>query len=206
MPRPVNSLHQLMCNSSEPEVSVVEGERAANPALYKPLDHTLPQIRLLELLPGNNGDRIRCRLHTSRFLHEGGYEALSYVWGNPTDGAKTILVDGTHLHITPNLEGALHCIRDRNNSRYLWIDPVCINQNDNHAKNHQVNLMSDIYSHANRVLVFLDSEDDCSEVFDYFDAVSTAGRNGTLLLSPKDVSKLLLVFRRLFTKPWWPRV
>jgi hypothetical protein len=51
--------------------------------------------------------------------------------------------------------------------------------------------MSDIFSRANRVLVFLGSEDDCSEVFDYFDAVSKAGRNGTLLLSPKDVSKFI---------------
>jgi hypothetical protein len=199
-------LHQLIYNSSDPDASVTEGEAAASLALYKPLDHSLPQIRLLQLLPGNKGDFIRCRLHPPRFLYEGGYEALSYVWGNPMDEAKTILVDDTHLHITPNLEGALHCIRDRNNSRYLWIDAVCINQNDNHEKNHQVNLMSDIYSRANRVLVFLGSEDDCSEAFDYFDAVNKAGRNGTPLLSPKDVSKLLLVFWRLFTKPWWSRV
>jgi hypothetical protein len=194
-----------MCSSSAPEDSVVEGERAANSPLYEPLDRSLLQIRLLELLPGNNGDLIRCRLHPSRFLCEGGYEALSYVWGNPME-VKTILVNDTDVHITPNLEAALHCIRCRHKSRYLWIDAVCINQNDNREKNHQVNLMSDIYSRADRVLVFLGSEDDCSEAFDYFDAVSKAGQNGTLLFSPKDVSKLLLVFRRLFTKPWWSRV
>ena len=104
---------------------MTEGEAAANPALYKLLDHSLPQIRLLELLSGKKGDRIRCRLHPPRFLYEGGYEALSYVWGNLMDEVKTILVDDTNLHITPNLEGALYCIRDRNNSRYLWIDAVC---------------------------------------------------------------------------------
>jgi hypothetical protein len=135
----------------------------ASPAFYMPLDHSLPQIRLLGLLPGNKGEFVRCRLHAPRFLYEGGYEALSYVWGNPMDEAKTILVDDTHLHITPNLEEALPCIRDRDNTRYLWIDAVCINQNDSREMNHQVNLMSDIYSCTDRVLVFLGSEDDCSK-------------------------------------------
>ena len=58
------------------------------------------------------------------------------------------------IHIIPNLEMCLQGIRDKDKSRYLWVDAVCINQNDNREKNHQVNLVSDIYSHADRVLVF----------------------------------------------------
>jgi Heterokaryon incompatibility protein (HET) len=184
---------------------VTERERAVSLALYKPLNYSFAQIRLLELLPGCYEDQIRCRLHAPGSLYGGGYEALSYVWGDPMNEMKEILVDDTNARITPNLDTALHCIRDKDKSRYLWIDAVCINQNDHREKNHQVKLMSDIYSRADRVLVFLGLEDGCSEAFDYFDAVSKA-RDNDSPLPTNNSSKLLLAFWKLLSKPWWSRV
>ena len=86
-------MHRTVQNSFEPEASVIEREREARLTLYKPLNSSLTQIRLLELLPDNKEDRIRCRLHAPRFQYGGGYEALSYVWGNSMDEMKSILVD-----------------------------------------------------------------------------------------------------------------
>lgn len=174
-------------------------------ALYNPLNYSFAQIRLLELLPGCNEDQIRCRLHAPVFLDGGGYEALSYVWGDPINEMKDILVDDTMIRITSNLAMALHYIREQGKSRYLWVDAVCINQNDNREKNHQVKLMSDIYSRADKVLVFLGLEDGCSEAFDYFDAVSKA-RDNDSPLPTNNSSKLLLAFWNLLSKPWWSRV
>jgi hypothetical protein len=184
---------------------VTEGRRAVSLALYQPLNYSLAQIRLLELLPGDDGDKLQCRLRLSHSLYEGGYEALSYVWGDSTNEMKAILVNDTIMEITLNLEMALHCLRYKDKSRTLWIDAVCINQNDHTEKNHQVSLMSDIYSRADRVVVFLGSEDHCSEVFDYFDAISIAVDNGSPLPTSNS-SELLLAFRRLLLKPWWLRV
>jgi hypothetical protein len=154
--------------------------------------------------PSLEAKGIQCRLHTPYLLCKGGYEALSYVWGISTE-KKTILVNNIDVEVTPNLEIAIQCIRDKKNSRYLWIDALCINQNDDGEKSAQVSMMSDIYSHADRVLIFLGSEDDCSEVFDYFDTIGITGDN-SVLTTVKDLPKLLPAFWRLCLKPWWSRI
>jgi hypothetical protein len=70
------------------------------------------------------------------------YEALSYAWGSTTD-AEIVYVDQeqtpphdlTALHATlelgPNLATALRYLRYIDKSRKLWIDAICINQQDN---------------------------------------------------------------------------
>ncbi|KAF2658000.1 hypothetical protein K491DRAFT_690554 [Lophiostoma macrostomum CBS 122681] len=43
-------------------------------------------------------------------------------------------------------------------SRYFWVDGLCIEQTDQHERNHQVSLMGLIYRNATRVMVWLDFE------------------------------------------------
>ncbi len=57
-----------------------------------------------------------------------------------------------------NLADVLRRLRHQTKSRILWTDAVCINQQDHHEKAHQVGFMFQIYSHANRVLVWLGDE------------------------------------------------
>ncbi|KAL2061191.1 hypothetical protein VTL71DRAFT_7464 [Oculimacula yallundae] len=71
---------------------------------YLPLPEN--HIRLLEILPGESSDRIKCRLRTVSTNALPAYSALSYVWGEDKT-ERPIWVDGKRLSIWPNLEAAL---------------------------------------------------------------------------------------------------
>ncbi len=61
-------------------------------------------------------------------------------------------------------------MRKTDTTRTLWVDAVCINQDDVVEKNHQVHLMKDIYGGATRVLVWLGEErHDTRAVWELFD-------------------------------------
>ncbi|KAH8745020.1 heterokaryon incompatibility, partial [Hyaloscypha sp. PMI_1271] len=78
------------------------------------------------------------------------YEALSYVWGNARDTAPMIL-DRTLYHITKNLERVLRYLCSKESPRVLWINTICINQNDLDEKSEQVPIIGEIYSRATKV-------------------------------------------------------
>lgn len=123
----------------------------ANTDAYQPLGRG--HIRVLRLLPGRPGDPLRCELETVE-LTTARYEALSYVWGNPTMDRK-IQTTGQHLWITRNLYHALSYLRHETNARILWVDALCINQIDYDECQQQVSQMRDIYHLASHVVVWL---------------------------------------------------
>jgi hypothetical protein len=84
---------------------------------------------------------------------------LSYVWGTEK-APDPILLDGQPFYITENLKDALIMIQHGSKKeRVLWIDAICINQNDSLERNAQVRQMRHIYSSARRVLVWLGDDD-----------------------------------------------
>ncbi|EWG53378.1 hypothetical protein FVEG_11822 [Fusarium verticillioides 7600] len=142
-----------------PKVMSVNGEVCA--AIYKPLDNTRQEIRLLTLLPPRDGDaNIHCTLSHAVLNNASSknpkYEALSYVWGEPEFSESIILNDHTFF-ITPSLKYILSCLRQRDDqSRVLWVDAICINQSDVEERGHQVALMREIYSNCQRDIAWLD--------------------------------------------------
>lgn len=60
--------------------------------------------------------------------------------------------------VTPNLEDALIRLRDTNCSTWLWIDAICINQDDLIERAAQVGFMKDIYNDSIGVIVWLGGE------------------------------------------------
>jgi Heterokaryon incompatibility protein (HET) len=116
------------------------------------------KIRILKLR--DTKERIECTLQ-QRSVSEGGYQALSYVWGNPEQQFKAFILDATgrelgFLPLTKNLQSALGDLRDADEvtSQIFWIDQICIDQ-EGEEKNHQVILMGDIYRNAARVITYL---------------------------------------------------
>lgn len=58
-------------------------------------------------------------------------------------------------HITSNLFEALLHLRSEVKEVALWVDALCINQDNNHVRSEQVASMGSIYHRATRVLVWL---------------------------------------------------
>jgi hypothetical protein len=78
-----------------------------------------------------------------------------------------MILDGTPYCIKKNLECALRYLRSKESPRVLWVDAICINQNDLDEKSEQVPRMGEIYSRATKVYAWLGEADrqiDC--VFD----------------------------------------
>ncbi|RDH37735.1 HET-domain-containing protein [Aspergillus welwitschiae] len=86
------------------------------------------------------------------------YEALSYTWGS-NDKPQAVLIGGSLLPVTENLHTALSYLRDHQLERTLWVDAICINQEDEDEKNTHIPLMRAIYAQADRVIVWLGEPD-----------------------------------------------
>jgi len=192
----------------------------ANTYHYAPLsDHG--NIRLLRLIPHQDKlAPIHCHLfeyplgslgHQTAHL----YEALSYAWGSGTDPLPlyiqgplpplptgrvrgTGIEDNRCLNITRNLHAALTHIRDPYFDRVLWVDAVCINQQDNAEKGRQVQSMAKIYASASRVIVWLGLE--TRETAGALEALCKAA-------SKKPVStKAQKAIPALLRRPWFQRI
>ncbi|KAI0145512.1 heterokaryon incompatibility protein-domain-containing protein [Xylariaceae sp. FL1272] len=86
------------------------------------------------------------------------FTALSYVWGSSLSTENTITC-GTHdLDITANCRDALRDCRKHFGAISIWVDAICINQSCMAERNHQVPLMEEIYSRADRVDIWLGNE------------------------------------------------
>jgi hypothetical protein len=80
---------------------------------------------------------------------------LSYAWGSQ-EKPQYVSIDKGYLSITTNLYMALKRLRDCTLDRILWIDAICINQDDMEERNRQVQSMAKIYAKATRVVVWLE--------------------------------------------------
>ena len=118
------------------------------------------QIRLFELLPGAKNEPLRGRIRTIDFGPEAEYDAVSYIWGDPTPRYPLMVDDNQVICIATNLRKALLGLRLPKLSRILWVDAICINQRDIEERGHQVSVMGTIYRRARIVRVWLDVEVD----------------------------------------------
>lgn len=158
-------------------------------SLYAPLDTSTDNIRLLELTeydPPNN----KYRLREFPLKSCPPFFALSYTWGAPPAGREIIVNGrqvpvGENLwlaleRIAPEMDERSRpwCSLDAADAyavsmglpapeslcedtwAYIWCDALCINQNDNVEKSHQVALMGRIYSTAAFVLAWLGIDKD----------------------------------------------
>jgi hypothetical protein len=175
---------------------------------YKPLNHILGQeIRLVELLPGTYEEDLCCYIRhanlASRIHYE--YSALSYTWATEDGAAERsdLIHCGPRqldLAISRNCATALRRLRQQGFKRTIWVDMICIDQRNSEERNHQVALMSEIYSKANQVLIYLGEPDAVSDqVFNFlcnerFDQASRHSR--------PDFS----VLKAFYTRRWFHRV
>lgn len=130
------------------------------------------------------------------------YEALSYTWG-PWTQKRTIVLNGkSGFHVTDNIFNALQRLRLRHRPRRLWIDAICIDQDNISERNAQLQIMGKIYKNADHVLVWLGDGDDHHKPLEKHIAglyKSSGGLSGA--------ERRSLAHALLSTQPhWWDRV
>ena len=201
--------------------------------LHSPLGKR--EIRLIVLLPSRDPEaEIRCRLCMEPLDNKPKYEALSYVWGS-AENPCSILIDGISFQVTRNLYSALHQLRfsTPKDVRVLWIDALCINQNDVEERNQQVGLMRDIYAGAKETIIWLGPQSNSiAKAFNFvqdffrgiwprfdYSFVEQLLEKGDFKMGDvkhlRNLNALLLhpshqeewqCLRKLFSLPWWQRI
>jgi hypothetical protein len=129
--------------------------------VYEPLG--IDEIRIAQIKSDSSEDEdVHCHLlHVPRNA-PGQYQALSYAWGPPHErGLGRIYLEGIPHPVTRTMEIALRKLRRKNGQSPLtiWIDALCINQNDDEEKCEQVEMMRTIYQQATEVSIWLGPED-----------------------------------------------
>ena len=122
--------------------------------IYKKLDPSVQEFRVLLLKPGRKerGRRSKKSLIECELLHRQlargtqlPFKALSYCWGDPTARYR-IKLGGMIHHVTQSLGSFLKRQREESEAnQFLWVDAICINQDDDHEKSYQLALMRDIW-------------------------------------------------------------
>jgi hypothetical protein len=192
-----------------------------------PLDFPTFEFRLLTLLPLEPGETeaadkvVRCTLRydflIERYDEETGntipipeYVALSYCWGDPLI-TRAIVVNGMSIQVTTNLEAALRALRALK-YEYLWIDALCINQEDLLERGLQVMRMGLIFSNASKVLAWIgDEADDSQMVMAYLLSNAQIAMHYNIPIGQKissvDIPESVTEpFSALFRRPFWKRV
>lgn len=138
-----------------------------NAHLYlRQLETQAREIRMLAIQPGDHDDPIVCRFRYVRLNEEAShhqqYDALSYSWGYPKSLATITLQPGStgdqaqhDLSITPSAKEAIRRLRHKSHVKNLWIDAVCIRQDDLKERAQQVSMMTTVYERAQTVHVWL---------------------------------------------------
>lgn len=88
----------------------------------------------------------------------GDFASLSYTWGNPNQAKQKIVINRHELEVTSKLEDILQSLSggpDFHDGYRIWIDALCINQQDLKERGSQVLKMRNIYSLAWSVVSWL---------------------------------------------------
>lgn len=139
--------------------------------LYKQLP-SKNWLRLLVIEPGSATDVLQCQLLQMELeLARSRYEALSYCWRKHLDirdwwifwkkdasKFEKLICNGFQVQISPNLGEALHHIRHPRLRRVIWVDALCINQNNEEERSQQVSIMDSIYSNALKTLIWVGND------------------------------------------------
>ena len=132
---------------------------------YFPLDRMADEIRILNIEPhkGDESSPMVCSLLHVPLAAKQDYHALSYTWGS---GAKTksITLSGQSFAVSETLYSALIHLRQSNLRRAIWVDAICINQNEIPERNSQISRMARIYTASDGTVIWLGDEAEGSKI------------------------------------------
>jgi len=148
---------QTLEGAVEPKIDTTEERKSS---LYRPLDFDNYEIRLLRLKLGSHNRHaitspLEYSLEHASLINPPDYIALSYCWGDANKTKEANIDAGGKIKITENLADALRGLRLKMGARMLWVDALCINQEDLGERSQQVRLMRQIFSRAKEVVSWI---------------------------------------------------
>ena len=172
---------------------------------YSHLKHDR-DIRLLYLLPGSDEAPLSCSIGIVSLSEPPVYEAISYTWGEPIFSASIECFSRGQLPITENLSAALFHLRLVDRLRVLWVDAICINQQDLVERSHQVISLRETFEKAENVIVWLGEDmGGANEAFEIFGAIHNLSSDSYIadLVNHPEKGKAL---REFLGRSWFRRI
>jgi hypothetical protein len=200
----------LSCGEAvfETALSIEQGVHKSKDYQYQRLNYKLGlEIRLIVLYPGRELDDLVFDIIYCNLLDKPVYEAVSYTWAT-VDGDASLSSHascrGKQIAITKNCDSMLRVLRRQGTNRTIWVDAICIDQENTEERNHQVRLMATIYSNASQVVAYLGPTSEhtngsIDRVIDHLEGNFSAMLNRTDTRNALDVA----VFLRM---PYFDRV
>jgi hypothetical protein len=170
---------------------------------YQPLKDM--EFRLVKVLPERMSE-LKCEILHASFDELPYYTAMSYAWGDGID-TKSLVLEGANIPVAVSLYDALAAVRQKKKEVLVWIDALCIDQQNKDERAAQVRLMGHIYSQAVSVAIWLGPEADKSKL-----AVRLLEQVASNLVSAQrirstrkypDSAALLALFQRDYWKRLW---
>ncbi|KAK1094459.1 hypothetical protein LTR48_000334 [Friedmanniomyces endolithicus] len=133
---------------------------------YNPLaEHAIRLVRLCpvptddqaQILRESGQDYIRIDILHVQLESAPAFTAVSYTWGDTPEPAKVSISGGLWLPTTARVLDVLYRIQPgpEDDDSLIWIDQLCIDQQNDAEKSQQIRLMRHIYSKATRTFVVL---------------------------------------------------
>lgn len=162
------------------------------------------------------------------------YDAVSYTWGTSAEKCE-MMINGVLCNVPASTLEVLIGLRSSSAPSVLWIDAICINQNDLDEKAAQVAMMGDIYIQAAQTYIWLGQPTDLtkraldfcrqlrrdievklaqrgSQIFDRYDSILLGVENDTGALNAA-MSEIGIpesfepaVLEEIFLHPWFQRL
>ncbi|KAI1090781.1 heterokaryon incompatibility protein-domain-containing protein [Rostrohypoxylon terebratum] len=171
-------------------------DKSANVVDYESLPIDGSQIRLATILPGQKHKKVKCIVTKFPFAKDSN-SSLEY------EALSYVWGDATE--------------------RVIWIDAICINQTSIPERNQEVRRMSEIYSRAKNVIVWLGRIDEPDDAYHIDDGRASDNLRGLLDAladcGPEDAEAAAVVLDRMydpfyalqlphnfFFRPWFNRI
>lgn len=119
-------------------------------------------VRLLKLSKPTPWSSVKCKLEPVHLNRTPAFETISYTWGaNQT--SRSLIVNGKRFEVSQKVYDIVHDRASCLTTRYVWIDSICINQEDDAEKSSQVQMMRSIYGLSYHTIIWLGSAPDANE-------------------------------------------
>lgn len=174
-------------------------------ASYQYLPLAEAEFRLVRVLP-ERMSTVKCKIFHQSFNDPVKYTAVSYAWGDSVE-KKPLVLEEAIIMVAASLYDALESVRQKHQDVLVWIDALCIDQDNEFERAKQVGLMGQIYSQAESVAVCLGPEaDDSPWAMKLLEKVANKTVSPQSIRSREDArgsAALAALFKRQYWKRLW---